>query len=67
MSNPKRERERLRQKELKNNPTGNMRDGMNRSEGTNLVDLVGSLGWKGTIILIVILVVAYIIYMLFIR
>lgn len=55
-------RERLRQNELKNNPTGSLNDGLKRSENGNLVDLVGGMGWKGTGILILLLILGYIIY-----
>ena len=51
---PEQQRERLRQQELKNNPTGNINDSFNRANNGNLVDLVGSLGWKGTGILILV-------------
>ena len=44
---PQEQRERLRQKELKNNPTGNIHDALNRaSGGGNLTDLTGGMGWK---------------------
>lgn len=45
---PERRRERLRQEELRRNPDGNMNDAFNRANSGGLVDLVGSLGWKGT-------------------
>lgn len=57
-------RERLRQEELKNNPSGTLNDGVNRAENGNLVDLAGSLGWKGTGILILVLFIGYVIYKL---
>lgn len=57
-------RERVRQKELKKNPTGALKDGFNRGENGNLVDLVGGLGWKGTGILIIVLIVGYVLYKL---
>ncbi len=44
---PERTREKLRQEELKRNPTGNINDAFNRAGTGNLADLVGSLGWKG--------------------
>ncbi|KEK22852.1 DUF6366 family protein [Bacillus gaemokensis] len=59
---PEEKRERLRQNELKNNPTGSLNDGLKRSENGNLVDLVGGMGWKGTGILILVLILGYIIY-----
>ena len=58
-------RERLRQAELKNNPTGSLNDALNRGSNGNLTDLTGGMGWKGTGILIVVLVVGYILYKLF--
>ncbi|MFM1651885.1 DUF6366 family protein [Brevibacillus sp. B_LB10_24] len=59
---PEEKRERLRQEEIKNNPTGAFGDGFNRAESGNLADLVGGLGWKGTGILILLLVIGYVIY-----
>ncbi|MDM5186377.1 DUF6366 family protein [Bacillus sp. DX4.1] len=59
---PEEKRERLRQNELKNNPTGSLNDGLKRSENGNLVDLVGGMGWKGTGILILVLILGYITY-----
>ena len=58
---PEKKRERLRQEELKRNPTGNMNDAFNRANSGNLADLVGSLGWKGTGILILIIIFVFII------
>ncbi|WP_440603586.1 DUF6366 family protein [Bacillus sp. GB_SG_008] len=49
---PKEKRERLRQNELKNNPTGSLNEGLKREENGNLVDLSGGMGWKGTGLLI---------------
>ncbi|WP_307786901.1 DUF6366 family protein [Pseudogracilibacillus auburnensis] len=49
---PEHQRERVRLEELRKNPTGNVNDAFNRTMGGGLVDLVGSLGWKGTGILI---------------
>lgn len=62
---PKVKRERLRQKELKNNPHGALSDGINRAENGNLADLVGDLGWKGSGILIIVLIAGYVIYKLY--
>ncbi|MFP5110699.1 DUF6366 family protein [Neobacillus sp. C211] len=59
---PEQKRERLRQQELKGNPTGNLNDAFNRANNGSLVDLVNSLGWKGTGILILILILGVIIY-----
>lgn len=56
-----RRRERLRQAELKRNPTGNMSDAFNRANSGGLVDLVNSLGWKGTGILILVIIIGFII------
>ncbi|WP_096154108.1 MULTISPECIES: DUF6366 family protein [Bacillus] len=56
---PEQKRERLRQEELKRNPTGNMNDAFNRANSRNLADLVGSLGWKGTGILTLIIIFGF--------
>ncbi|WHY84045.1 DUF6366 family protein [Neobacillus novalis] len=64
---PERQRERLRQEELKKNPTGNLNDAFNRANNGSLVDLVGSLGWKGTGILILVIILGVIIYSVFFR
>ena len=64
---PERKRERLRQQELKNNPTGNLNDSFNRANNGSLVNLVGSLGWKGTGILILVIILGFIIYTVFFR
>ncbi|MEB2279486.1 DUF6366 family protein [Lysinibacillus xylanilyticus] len=58
---PEEKRERLRQSELKNNPTGSLNDGINRGIGGNLTGL----GWKESIALILLLFVGYIVYKLF--
>ncbi len=57
---PERRRERMRQEELKRNPAGSV-------HGGGLSDLVGSLGWKGTGILILVMILAFIIYSVFFR
>lgn len=62
---PERHRERLRQEELKRNPTGNMSDAFIRANTGGLVDLVNSLGWKGTGILILVIIMGFIIVSLF--
>ena len=62
---PADKRERLRQEELKKNPTGALREGLNRAENGNLVDLAGGMGWKGKGILIISLLGGYVIYKLF--
>ncbi|KMY49935.1 DUF6366 family protein [Peribacillus loiseleuriae] len=64
---PEQQRERLRQQEFKNNPTGNLNDSFNRANNGSLVDLVGSLGWKGTGILILVIILGFIIYSVFFR
>ncbi|MFJ8354415.1 DUF6366 family protein [Bacillus paramycoides] len=64
---PEEKRERMRQSELKNNPTGSLNDGLNRAETGNHVDMVGGMNWKGTGILILVLVLGYIIYTYFFR
>ncbi|MDR9854973.1 DUF6366 family protein [Paenibacillus sp. VCA1] len=61
---PEEKRERLRQEELKSNPFGAFGDGVNRAQHGNLADLVGGLGWKGTVVIILVLVIGYIIYKL---
>ncbi|KIL48652.1 DUF6366 family protein [Jeotgalibacillus campisalis] len=45
---PERRRERMRQEELKRNPSSSI-------HGSGLADLAGSLGWKGTGLLIVLI------------
>ncbi|QHS23172.1 hypothetical protein GWK91_09525 [Virgibacillus sp. MSP4-1] len=64
---PEHRRERLRQEEGRGNPAGNMNDAANRASNGSLVDLVGSLGWKGTGILILFMVLGVIIYAIFFR
>ncbi|MGG3928002.1 DUF6366 family protein [Metabacillus fastidiosus] len=64
---PERKRERLRQEELKRNPTGNMNDAFNRTETGNLADLVASLGWKGTGILILITIIGFVVASIFLK
>ncbi len=58
-------RERLRQEEIKRNLASNLGDGFNRAQNGSLADLVGSLGWKGTGILIIVIIVGYIVVSLF--
>lgn len=53
---PEMRREKLRQEEIKRNPTGNVSDAFNRGEKGNLVDLVGGLSWKVTGVILFILV-----------
>jgi Family of unknown function (DUF6366) len=64
---PEQKRERLRQEELKRNPTGNMNDAFNRANSGSLVDLVGSLGWKDTGILILVIIIGFIVASLFFK
>lgn len=52
-------REKLRQKELRN-PSSSI-------HGSNLSDLVGGLGWKGTVAIVLILIVALVVYSIFFR
>lgn len=54
---PEERRERLRQKEL-NHPSSSI-------HGSNLADIVGGLGWKGTGIVLLILILALIIFIAF--
>ncbi|NRG47065.1 hypothetical protein HRF87_20230 [Bacillus sp. CRN 9] len=61
---PEEKRERLRQSELKNNPTGSLHDALNRGSNGNLNELAGGMSWKGAGILIVGLVVGFVLYKL---
>lgn len=56
---PEMRREKMRQEELKN-PSSSV-------HGSNLSDLVGGLGWKGTGILILLAILGFIIYAVFFR
>ena len=56
---PERKRERLRQAELKRNPSGNMNDALNRGGAGHLSDVAGSLGWKGIGIIILVIVIVF--------
>ncbi|MCI2254190.1 DUF6366 family protein [Domibacillus sp. PGB-M46] len=60
---PERTRERLRQEELKRNPTGNMNDALNE----NLAGLAGSLGWKGLGILILVILIGFVLISIFFK
>ncbi|OOZ75606.1 hypothetical protein BHL35_29010 [Bacillus cereus] len=62
---PEEKRERIRQSELKNNPTGSLQDGLNRAETGSPVYMTGGMNWKGTALVILLLVLAYIIYTYF--
>lgn len=54
---PEIRREKMRQEEMKH-PTSSI-------HGSNLADLVGGLGWKGTGILILVIIVGFILYGVF--
>ncbi|MED4228730.1 DUF6366 family protein [Neobacillus cucumis] len=62
---PERARERLRQEELRRNPTGNMNDAFNRAENGNLADLAGSLGWKGIGVIILVIIIGFVVASIF--
>ena len=62
---PEEKRERLRQEELRNNPTGSLNDGLRRAENGNLQDVAGGMGWKGMLGTIVLIIVIYVIYKTF--
>ena len=62
---PEEKRERMRQSELKSNPTGSLRDGLNRAETGSPVDIAGGMNWKGTGIIILVLFLGYIVYTYF--
>ena len=64
---PERKRERLRQEELKRNPTGSLNDAFNKANSGGLADLVGSLGWKVTGILIFVIIIGFIFVSLFFK
>ena len=64
---PEQKRERFRQEELKRNPTGNLNDAFNRANNGSLVDLVGSLGWNGTGILILVMIIGVMIASIFFK
>lgn len=64
---PEQQRERLRQEELKKNSMGNLNNAFNRANNGSLVDLVGSLGLKGTGILFLVIILGFIIYSVFFR
>lgn len=62
---PEEKRERMRQSELKNNPTGSLNDGLNRAESGSPVDMAGGMNWRSTGIIILVLLLGYIIYTYF--
>ncbi|MEM5649955.1 DUF6366 family protein [Bacillus cereus] len=55
----------MRQSELKSNPTGSLRDGLNRAETGSPVDIAGGMNWKDTGIIILVLLLGYIVYTYF--
>lgn len=59
----------MRQSELKSNPTGSLRDGLNRAETGSPVDIAGGMNWKGTgiiiLVLLLVLLLGYIVYTYF--
>ena len=62
----KERRELLRQNELKENPGGSMRDGLDNGAGKgNLTDIAGNIGWRGIVLLILLLFLGYTIYQFF--
>ncbi|MGF9696145.1 DUF6366 family protein [Paenibacillus sp. MABNR03] len=56
---PERKRERLRQEELQENAVGTFKDGLDRAQFGNLSELVGSLGWIGTGVVIVVIITVF--------
>lgn len=64
---PERRRERLKQEEIKRNPTGNINDAFNRNEAGNLSGLAGSLGWKGLGVLILLIIIGFILASIFVK
>lgn len=57
---PERRRERLRQEELKKSPSSSV-------HGGGLADLVGSLGWNGTGILILVIIIGFVVAAIFLN
>ncbi|WP_439019873.1 DUF6366 family protein [Bacillus thuringiensis] len=62
---PEEKRERIRQSELNNNPTGTLHDGLNRAESGSPVDMTGGMNWRSTGVIILVLLLGYIIYTYF--
>ncbi|CAM3894698.1 DUF6366 family protein [Bacillus luti] len=62
---PEEKRERIRQSELNNNPTGSLHDGLNRAESGSPVDMTGGMNWRSTGVIILVLLLGYIIYTYF--
>ncbi|KIH70277.1 DUF6366 family protein [Salinicoccus roseus] len=50
-------RERLRRKESKNHPAGNLKDASERAGSGSMTDMAGSMGWKGLGLLILLFMV----------
>ncbi|OEH94552.1 DUF6366 family protein [Bacillus solimangrovi] len=55
------QREKLRQEELKSNRMNGVNDGLNRAESGSLVDLAGSIGWRGTGLIILGAVIVFVV------
>ncbi|WLV25227.1 DUF6366 family protein [Aciduricibacillus chroicocephali] len=64
---PEETRERLRQQEIRNNPTGNLHDSFHRANSGSLVDLFNGLSWKAAAVLILILIIGTIIMLAFFK
>lgn len=62
---PEKQRENIRQKELKNNPLGSLAEGVNKGRTGNHNDLTGSLDWRVTGSLLVVILVGIASYLLF--
>ncbi|WP_413033477.1 DUF6366 family protein [Paenibacillus xylanilyticus] len=56
---PERKRERLRQEEHQKNAAGTFKDGLDRAQFGNLAELMGSLGWVGTGVVIVVIITVF--------
>ena len=57
---PEQKRE-IKTRGIERNPTGSMNDAYNRAGSGGLADLVGSLGWRGTGVLISVIIIGVII------
>ncbi|NIK12619.1 DUF6366 family protein [Alkalibacillus almallahensis] len=62
---PEERRERVRQEERQGDPLGNLKDSSERAKYGSLVDLVGGLNWKVTLVILLILIIGVIGYGLF--
>ncbi|WP_082232779.1 DUF6366 family protein [Halobacillus massiliensis] len=58
---PEQERESLKQKEAKENSAGNLNDAFQRGSSGSLFDLVGSMSWKVTGLIILFLIIGFIV------